>query len=596
MASAKRDRGQALVLLALFLLVLVVATLATLSLSHLTQQKMEMQVANDAAAYSHAVATARTFNSVALLNRAQVATMVAMQGIHSAISFAGSYRAAINATMYGYEDDFNLEFCNGVIQTRFGSGRHVCELFDTELKDDQCPRAKPLNIFGLELPFICTGEACRARDEIFGISTFLNINCRVSEGAINKARVPLLKDEWCRIREIWNRLDDTTGRQGKRAQGDAIRVGETLELQAFGRLTAVLQPLARRTIGATGALENVSAAEREVSQSYAGGGSYNGLEAVMGSRAHPFISSRYDGDRAIEDQIHRVIAPSGAGADEVRITSWKGNSYFDERGAQRYMEGDHGRHPGQAYASWADEHGIVSVNYLGQYGRGRTPAGGGKNLRSAGTPDRRHALEFAGSQSSTDEQNRGDTHFWCPQDLNAESRDPALRHTLLPHRMPPPNEYDPCSESSCIWPGFFDINAALVWNPAAVFGQPKLLTVATKDLAGQHDPWNLFFRFRFSPSGAGAQTNLTAKHELVNGIAAPSGVTPELQSLSAGLAYYHRPGHWKEHPNLFNPYWRATLVRANIDASWKRDLDSSVAGAAAATLTQLQAVGYQGIP
>ena len=71
-----RKRGQALVLFALFMLILVLAAIATLSLAHLTQQKMELQVAADTAAYSEAVATARTYNSVALINRAQTATVV----------------------------------------------------------------------------------------------------------------------------------------------------------------------------------------------------------------------------------------------------------------------------------------------------------------------------------------------------------------------------------------------------------------------------------------------------------------------------------------------------------------------------------------
>ena len=68
--------GQALVMAALFLLVLVLMVMTTMSLAHLTHQKMEIQVASDTAPYSEAVATARAYNSVALLNRAQLATMV----------------------------------------------------------------------------------------------------------------------------------------------------------------------------------------------------------------------------------------------------------------------------------------------------------------------------------------------------------------------------------------------------------------------------------------------------------------------------------------------------------------------------------------
>ncbi|MFW5878684.1 MAG: TadE/TadG family type IV pilus assembly protein [Myxococcota bacterium] len=30
-------------------------------------------------------------------------------------------------------------------------------------------------------------------------------------------------------------------------------------------------------------------------------------------------------------------------------------------------------------------------------------------------------------------------------------------------------------------------------------------------------------------------------------------------AMSRGLVYYHRPGNWNEHPNFFNPFWRAKL-------------------------------------
>ncbi|MFC1482519.1 hypothetical protein ACFL51_01805 [Myxococcota bacterium] len=26
------------------------------------------------------------------------------------------------------------------------------------------------------------------------------------------------------------------------------------------------------------------------------------------------------------------------------------------------------------------------------------------------------------------------------------------------------------------------------------------------------------------------------------------------------MVYYHRPGVWEEHPNFFNPFWRARLA------------------------------------
>lgn len=571
---------------ALFLLVLVLAAIATLSLSHLTSQKMEMQVASDTAAYSQAVAAARTYNSVALLNRAQVATMVAMQGIHSAVSFAGTYRGAINATMYAYEDDFNSEFgdcTRSRTVINFGTStsttsRNVCEIIDTTVVEDSCRRAHPFNFFGISFNFICVGDACPARRDVMGDWGFLALDCSLA--GISTGRVPLLKDEWCRVKGVWQALDERTGAQGRLAQGEAVELGEKERVALEDTLPGALQPLAASSISVAGAAIDSSVARNEVERSFAGGGSFNGLEAALGSRAHPFISQRDDGRRAIEEQLRRVIAPSGAAPDEIHLLAdFKGSSFFTEPGSfdARYSF-NHGMREPHAFASWADEHGRVSVSY----------AGANRGLRTPGVRDTRHQRTFRGSTSATDLQHRGDTHEWCPVDLNAEAADPADRHTLLPHKMPPANEPDPCENSSCIWPGFYDINATVITDRGDAYGQPKLLDVATKDLAGQKNPWNLFFRFRFAQSGAGAQTDLTSKH-------AVAGVVPDFQALSAGMAYYHRPGHWKEHPNLFNPYWRATLVRANIDSSWQADLGSVLSPANKAALDALGR-SYQGIP
>ena len=66
------------------------------------------------------------------------------------------------------------------------------------------------------------------------------------------------------------------------------------------------------------------------------------------------------------------------------------------------------------------------------------------------------------------------------------------------------------------------------------------------------------------------------------------------------MAYYHRPGHWKEPPNLWNPFWRATLVRADIDDPTLSDARVSLTAAradwASEALRKLMAVGYRGIP
>jgi hypothetical protein len=263
-----------------------------------------------------------------------------------------------------------------------------------------------------------------------------------------------------------------------------------------------------------------------------------------------------------------VLRPSG-GANEVTVNAMRGNGYFA-------TTKNHGARPATSFAAWGDEECSVTVNYTGPWA----------NL---GNPGAGHSLRFEGWVGSTDRQNTTDSHSWCPEDFEPDDNPPDERHTMLPHAVPANGLPDPCAASSCIWPSFVDTNQGHLADPGDVFGQPKLLAGATKDLAAEQKPWNMFFTYHFVPSGQGATTDFRAKH-------AVAGIQPELQAVSAAMAYYHRPNHWKEAPNFFNPYWRATLVRANIDATWKADFRSSMSSSNAAAFNALDAAGFKGIP
>ncbi|MBL0695440.1 pilus assembly protein [Comamonas sp. JC664] len=90
----RAPRGQALVFFALTLLLLALMVLMTLGFGMRAKERVEIQMAADAAAYSQAVATARAFNAIAVMNRAQVAHMVALAGTQSLISHSSQAYAA----------------------------------------------------------------------------------------------------------------------------------------------------------------------------------------------------------------------------------------------------------------------------------------------------------------------------------------------------------------------------------------------------------------------------------------------------------------------------------------------------------------------
>ena len=82
------ERGQAMVLGAVSMLVLVLTVLTTLSIGNGVYEKMKLQDAADAQAYSTAVKEARAFNFVAYVNRAMVVHYNAMLTVMGYLSHA----------------------------------------------------------------------------------------------------------------------------------------------------------------------------------------------------------------------------------------------------------------------------------------------------------------------------------------------------------------------------------------------------------------------------------------------------------------------------------------------------------------------------
>jgi hypothetical protein len=94
--KTRRSRGQSLVLFSLTLMLLALMVLLTVSMGLRVREKMELQTLADAAAYSDAVATARTFNVIAVMNRTEWSLLVAQTATQAYISWASAYRGSLN--------------------------------------------------------------------------------------------------------------------------------------------------------------------------------------------------------------------------------------------------------------------------------------------------------------------------------------------------------------------------------------------------------------------------------------------------------------------------------------------------------------------
>ncbi len=95
--KALRSRGQTLVLFVLTLLLLTLMVLLTISFGLRVRERMELQTLADAAAYSEAVAAARTFNVMAVMNRTEWSLLVAQTATQAYISWSSAYLDSVQS-------------------------------------------------------------------------------------------------------------------------------------------------------------------------------------------------------------------------------------------------------------------------------------------------------------------------------------------------------------------------------------------------------------------------------------------------------------------------------------------------------------------
>jgi hypothetical protein len=141
------------------------------------------------------------------------------------------------------------------------------------------------------------------------------------------------------------------------------------------------------------------------------------------------------------------------------------------------------------------------------------------------------------------------------------------------------------------WPGFapyFLFKAK--GDRTADFNQPStwiFLNKHHKDFqtdSGSHSdgraPWYSKFTWQNGPQVAALDTTVGGSRN--------SYLFEGLNVLSRGMAYYHRPGNWREHPNFFNPFWRARLapVGQKLQAFWDRWVTQNISTSSESAVVQ----------
>ncbi|WP_395836545.1 pilus assembly protein TadG-related protein [Cystobacter fuscus] len=490
-----RPRGQALVLMSLTMLLLTLMVCVTLSFSMRVREKMEAQSIADLAAYSSAVATARTFNSIALMNRAQTGQLVALTATESLVSWTSMVRASLVA----------------------------------------------------------------ARASIAGCSPPPEV-------------IAALEEENAEIQEKWDELDAAAGVQALNIQMMAWHLSG-LEGKLYKQLqesvdggpksfATQLSKLASEGTRFEGELQGGATQVSLDELTYATLGYGWFRDMAMASRGYEFITRRAvppptataDGPMG---QLEITVTPDGAGGGS---TYWGDTPPGDANG-----HGGSTGEPGTTDFLIAEDHATVTASYAG----------------CAGTPVRARA-----SVRATDQNDTSDNHTWGAAGVVGEDpgKEKQYRHTLLPCDNP---KYCPN-----VFVGGMAFNTG-DQNDKNLWAQPKLFSLVqrdykVRDAAGvRPDPWLLRFNFQFSPARTSSFDN--------RGLTLASGTDISVQySLATGLAYYHRRGRWNEPPNLWNPFWRATLASADVDADGNADVERTVGGPAAQAYNALVKAGFKG--
>jgi hypothetical protein len=477
------------------MLLVTLMVMLTLSFSMKVREKMEAQHVADLAAYSSAVATARTFNSIALMRRAQTAHLVAMSAVESLISWTTVMRVGLSAPQLA-----------------------------------ACPPAV--------------------------------------------AAVQELDEQLVDIQDKWNELDEKAGVQALAIQklggylgGMQSDMYDRLVQRVNGGPESFAQKLAEMASQGSqwpGELKGggtpVSVAE--LTHATIDGSSY-ALDMAMATRGHEFITRR-QGLPPFSGNGRGVLGLLGALGGQVDATNHGGSAYWGS-------EFGHGGRADEADFTWAEDHATLHITF---------PGCAPFNVQAT-----------AGVRS-TDGVDDTDRHWWTPsgsffglEDPNAEA---VGRHTLMPVKP----ENSPQTFIGGMTYNTGDDSEDNNW------AQPKLFALVQRDYKVRGinaDPWNLRFNFRFSNEDREFDNN---GWQLGNG----TDISVQ-QALATGLAYYHRRGFWREPPNLWNPFWRATLVAADVDngGDMRRggsDVPDTVGvsqPAAADAFRELINAGYKGV-
>ncbi|MBK7861649.1 MAG: hypothetical protein IPJ65_24145 [Archangiaceae bacterium] len=553
MRRARGPRGQNLALLALTMLLVTLMVLITLGIAQRIRENHELNDLADAAAYSSAVANARAFNDIAIINRLQVSYWVSMAANESLISWTSYARGLWNASIR------NLDGIEGKISS-------------TWLPPTACGKVRAdahTAAQRLRASFVTAMAGWEGADIAAGIET-KDIQSVIATLRAETRGDPT--DNQLFPDGMKNRLFDE-----RKTQSLAKRI----VMESGLTDVTVVPPLGGPTGGAAGVSSREVGdyglglyTDCESSQTGLCNGATPGswseavVEAAMGTRGNPFT-------------LVRGVRPpivDAAWAQAATNLPWDSNLAFGDGtplGSAYWSTTASGGADASPVFAWADDRGSLTTTMRSNTGGCATP----------------HSTAAGAHVKTTDEIDTSDQHDWFPDDVGMDHDQigiPEKYHTV--------GDCTPLCPS--VWVRQVHFHPAR-GKPEDAYGQPKSVVMLVRDtaLAGTtRQPWKLDFRFFFSGAGSRFDNRGQQLHTASLGGALPIA---HQGAVATAMTYYHRKDTWREYPNLLNPFWRATLVAADIDEGSRDDLASVLSRPAEAwqggAYDALLSAGYRGL-
>ncbi|HEY3448296.1 MAG TPA: hypothetical protein VGK67_18210 [Myxococcales bacterium] len=510
------EKGQSLALAALLVLFTFMAVMLTFAIGDRTRQKIKMQALADSAAYSAAVAEARTFNYFAWSNRARVAHDVAILSVFSHISYITNFEYIMYQTGAAFKKDG---------QTYLGYA-------------PLCPAT-----YGR----LC----CKVAQD----NSKLRDAGDVYDGN-NYPGAGYMKN----LREAWDRMVGMAAQMHYGGIGQIKQTQQSIYDQLKGELQgqAMANRLAQTVDGQIQApsggadKQNIKHLEDAVlnmgpKKDKKANDDWNEIESA--TRLNDFVTNRKW--IAVEPNwtLAYVMALGKAASNcffmQPSVSNWGGNAktVTEAPGSVGAVKSAIHSDQSDAKSGWAgskgyaaEDHASVTVQVILCYDPCPFPASDTKSAE-------------AGVFGDADGQSK---HFWRD---GAKSENDVGKH-----------KFTPKDEE-----GIYMKHPRYIWGDNGedkVWYHPHTVAVVTKAMSsGKKQPYEFELNM---------QIPLPMTYKTRNN-AGDSQADMKMAAIGGGLVYYHKPKDsdaWKETPSFWNPYWRAKLhplTKEDWDGATKSD-------------------------